>query len=295
VLLALPLAQASIDPGAPPSYGADVGLALVLPILICVLLAAWRRTRLWSLLVLLALLSGEVALLDYPVVLNTCADVAQADLPVLAVLVLASLPPALLLLWRRTRRFALAWLGLTVIVVLRYENYWSLVIGSIGYLLLLVALWPRWRMLRGAPLGREPAPVVPSRGVLSVRPWPIDARPRERGFTLVSALVGLGCLVVAFGLAVELIGGTTAALHRADHLAVASDLLESARERALAGGAAGDLSAAAAQALPQGTATITRATTGPGLVRVTATATWREPTGKPGAVTLEWLTAERSR
>jgi hypothetical protein len=290
------LAQASFGDEVPPSFAAAIGVAGLIAVVGCLPFLVWRVTRRWSYAAVVNAFVAQAALLvSVPAALQTYSDFATVALPFLLIAILGLLPPAVLMLGRRTRRLGLVLFGPAVIAMIAFTNYWALVIGSIGYLLLLIALWPRWRLLRGVPPPREVAPVVPSRGVLSISPWPRDARPRERGFTLVSSLVGVGCLVIAFGLAAQLIGGTTAVVRRADHLAMATNLLESARERTLAGVGVGDIAGPAAAALPHGTASLSHSSAGNGLSRVTAVATWREADGKPGRVVLEWLAAEGSR
>lgn len=291
----VPLAQVSPSAGEPPSFVTAAALGGLIVLIVCAPFLIWRRTRRWAAFALLVLWIGQAALLTSPGILAAYFQYGSEVLPWLLVLCADAVVFAPLLLWRRTRRLGLVLVGLGVIGAVAFMDYLGLVITSIGYLLLLLALWPRWRLLQGAPRGRETRPAPPSRGVLTVRPWPVDARPTERGFSLVSSLVGVTCLVVAFVLAAQVVGGTTSALRRANRLAIATDLLESARERMLAGADPGDVAAAAAALLPHGEASMQRAPTGPGLVRMTGAVTWQEPHGKPGRAVLEWLAVEGPR
>ena len=274
----------------PGAFAWAVGLAALVAILVCLPFYRWGATRRWSLGALAVLCVGQAALLSNSGVRAAYIAVASVALPGLLASAVLFVP---LLLWRRTRRLGLVWLGLSVISAVAFMNQWALVISSIGYVLLLLALWPCWRLLKGTPQGRELSPTIRSRGVLQVHPWPLSGK--ERGFSLTSALIGVFCLTAAFSMAALMISGTTTALYRADRLARAADLIESARERALLGLAAGDIAGRAAAALPHGQASVERAPADKGLVRVTATATWREPDGRPGRATLEWLVLEQPR
>jgi hypothetical protein len=203
-------------------------------------------------------------------------------------------PVSLLVLWRRTRRLGIVVCGLAVfgVSMVWLFGYFSAAVCDIGFTLLLIGIWPCWRLVFGAPRGPQ-APRVAARGVLEVRPWPA-CRREESGVTLVSVLVGVMCLVIAFAFSVGMLSQTMRAIRHADHLATATDLLEGMRERSLLGLGNGDAPARAARLLPHGEATMQRQPESAGLARVTAVATWREPTGRRGEVTLEWLASERS-
>jgi type II secretory pathway pseudopilin PulG len=242
--------------------------------------------------VLGALWLAQLALLADPTIREALLqDGAEAAAWLLLILGTAVVP-GLLLLWRRTRRVGLVLLGTGLIAPLVFWNYWAQVICSIGYVLLLVALWPRWRLAQPAPAGRETIPAIPSRGVLRVHPWPACRRSEADGFTLVTSLVGITCLLITVAIATQMIASTIAAVRRADHAAMAMDVVESARERSLLGRGPGNLKAAAARLLPNGRATVVRTQAEPGVARVTAAVTWRETDGRPGRATLEWLTLE---
>jgi hypothetical protein len=263
-----------------------LSLALLSGLLASVPFLLWRRARLFSPLVFIVvlLIAGGQA--------SSVSSEDRGELLALLVLFAVSLYlPVLLLRWPSTRRLGLAWVGLTVISCVSWASYMLLVLASIGYVLLLLALWPRWRLLYPVSRGREVAPVAPSRGALRVHAWPRN----QGGFTLVSSLVGVFCLLVAFALAGQVVSSAMTAVRRANHLARATDLLTSARERTLLGQTPGDLSARAKRDLPEGTATLARTPSGPGLVQVTATARWREVDGRPGEMTLVWLTREGAR
>jgi type II secretory pathway pseudopilin PulG len=280
---------------------------LVLPVIGAVVLAAllalipllgfvlWRRTRRSGLVGLAVLWLAQLALLSLPDVRGAYVGAAEAVLPWLGVLLSVAIVPGLLLLWRRTRRVGLVLLGTSVIASVVIMNYYAQVICSIGYVLLLLALWPRWRLMKAAPVGREKVPVIPSRGVLRARLWPACRRPEADGFTLITSLVGIICLLIAASMATQMIAATMVAVRRADHMAVATDLVESARERSLLGRELGGIQATAARLLPKGQAAVTHTSVEPGVTRVTAVATWRETDGKPGHITLEWLTSEGPR
>jgi len=285
--LAVALAQVSLSSGPEGSaawWTSAAGIALWIAGAICLPFLIWPRTRRWI-------------LVAFPVLcaLLFVAQMATEALPWLLAFVGLLVPPVLLLLWRRTRRVGLVLLGATAIGWLALANYWAQVICTIGYMLLLLALWPRWRLLQAAPRGREMRPVIPSRGVLRVRSWPACRRSETEGFSLITSLVGIGFVLIAAAVATQAISTTMAAVRRADHLAVATDLLESARERSLLGRDTADLQARAARLLPKGTAILARTDAEAGLTRVSALATWEEANGRPGQVTLEWLTAKGSR
>jgi hypothetical protein len=264
-------------------------LIAVAAVVLTLPLALWWRTRRLSPLVFVVLLLGIRLLVGGPFHPDqTSAELTLGVLMALAGGVVIALP---LLLWRRTRRFGLILAGIVVIDCISFTSYMTTVVGDIGFVLLLLALWPRWRLLYPVSRGREVAPVVSSRGALRVHTWPRS----QGGFTLVSSLVGVFCLLVAFALAGQVVSSAMTAVRRANHLARATDLLSSARERTLLGQTPGDLAARAKRDLPEGTATLARTPSGPGLVQVTATARWREVDGRPGEMTLVWLTREGSR
>jgi len=265
--------------------------ALGISLLLCLPFFIWRRTRrhAWIAATLLFLIQIVLG-----IVFGIFAGVFNKE-EILFPLLVFSLFPYLIVFWRRTRRLMVILLGLGIISFLAFGNYMTWVISSIGFILLMLALWPCWKLLKSAPRPREEASVVPSRGPLTSRPWPACRKPEQGGFTLVSALVGVMCLVIAFAISTQIISGTMAALRRADHMAMATDLLESAREKSLAGLEPGNIMASAARLLPHGAASINKARAQDGLTRLTATATWKEATGKPGKVVLEWLAAEKAK
>jgi hypothetical protein len=281
-VLADHLAQMSLSYGMEwPEWTSHLGVALLVAAAISLPFVIWARARRW-------------ALVAFPIVcaIEFLAETATRQYGLLPLVIGFLAPWLLLLLWRRTRRAGLVLLGGSVIGLLVLVNYWAKVICTIGYVLLLLALWPRWRLMQAAPRGRERPPVIPSRGVLRARAWPACRRPEIEGFTLISALVGTSFVIMAAVVATEAISATMAAVRRADHLAVATDLLESARERSLLGGASTDLQAQASRLLPKGKMAIVRASAAAGLSRVSALATWEDPDGKAGQVALEWLAAE---
>lgn len=279
----------------PVSLAAAAALAVLLALVPLLPFLIWRRTRRWAWIVLGTLWLLQFALQANQKVVEFYSRAGDAALPWLLVLPGLVVIPSALLLWRRTRRLGLVLLGTSIISLLVLVNYWAQVICSIGYILLLLALWPRWRLMQAAPSGRERRPAIPSLGVFRVRSWPACRRPETEGFTLVTTLVGVGCLLIAAALATQMIAATMVAVRRADHLAVATDLLESVRERSLLGRDPGDVRARAARLLPKGTAALTRAQAQPGLTRVSAVATWEDVDGKAGQVELDWLTAGSPR
>jgi type II secretory pathway pseudopilin PulG len=276
--------------GPPEPLLAAVGLVLLLTVAFIPFLM-FRRTRRWAAIIFAVLLLLQLVVLNSQAVLDSYSEMVPLLLACLGAAALQS--P--LLLWRRTRRLGLVLVGSSAIAGMALGNYYAQVICTIGYVLLLLALWPRWRLVQPAPAGREKVPAIPSRGVLTARTWPACRRPEADGFTLVASLVGLTCLLITVAVATQMIATTIAAVRRADHATVAMEALESARERSLLGLALGDLDASAARLLPDGRATVVRAPAEPGVTRITATATWREPDGRPSRVTLEWLMAEGVR
>lgn len=290
-----------MDEGSGPASGSgEYYVALLLAAQVALLVAAvlalplliWRRTRRWYLVAVIALWAGLCALFATHSASAFYSETGETVLAFSAGVVGLAFIPCLMLIWRPTRRAGLVLLGGSVIGLLVLVNYWAQVICTIGYVLLLLALWPRWRLMQAAPRGRERPPVIPSRGVLRARAWPACRRPEIEGFTLISALVATSFVIMAAVVATEAISATMAAVRRADHLAVATDLLESARERSLLGGASTDLQAQASRLLPKGKVAVTRTSAAAGLTRVSALATWEEPDGKAGQVALEWLAAE---
>lgn len=286
---AMELASVGQDPTA---FAAAAVFALLVTLVPLAPFLIFSRTRRWALIALGVLWLVQLVLLMDPSVLELYWEGVDSGLPWLAG---AALMPGVLLLWRRTRRVGLVLLGTSVIASLVIMNYYAQVICSIGYVLLLLALWPRWRLAQSALRERERTPVVPSRGVLRVRAWPACTRHGPEGFTLVTSLVGITCLLITVSMATQMIAATVVAVRRADHMAAATDLLESARERSLLGRDLDDVQTRAARLLPKGQATVARTRVEPGLTRVTAVASWREAGGKPGQVTLEWLTPEGPR
>jgi type II secretory pathway pseudopilin PulG len=288
-LVSTPMAEPAVSWVAGAASAALVTLLLAVPFLIP------RRTRRWAAIAFGVCILIELVPLSDPSVAAFYWSVGEVTLGVLVFLLASAALVAPLLLWRRTRRLGLVLVGASLLSALLLANYWAQVICTIGYILLLLALWPRWRLLQAAPRGRELPPVIPSRGVLRVRSWPACRRTETEGFSLITSLIGIGFVIIAAAVATQAISTTMAAVRRADHLAVATDLLESARERSRLGGDAAGLQAQAARLLPKGTATLARRRVRPGLMRVSALATWEEANGTPGRATLEWLTAEGSQ
>jgi hypothetical protein len=279
----------------PMSAAAAVGFALLVALAVLLPFLIWRRTRRWAAIAAGLLWLGQVAGMASEEVLRFYSEVGMVALGLIAIAAGLAVVPGLFLLWRRTRRVGLVLLGTSIIGVVAFANYWAVGICSIGYVLLLLALWPRWRLMQGAPRGWERAAVIPSRGVLRARPWPACRRPGAEGFSLVSTMVGIICLVIAASIAAQMISATMAAVRRADHLAVATDLLESARERSLLGREVSEVEARGARLLPKGQVTVGRGEVRPGLMRMTAVATWREANGSAGYIALEWLEREGPR
>jgi type II secretory pathway pseudopilin PulG len=265
--------------------------AMLLALIASLPFLIWRRRGWWRVVAVGALWIGPLACLANDSVFAFCSKVGEVALGCLIMLAV----PASLLLWRRTRRVTLVLLGAILLALFAFINYWIPVICTIGYVLLLLALWPCWRLLQAAPRGRERSPVIPSRGVLRVRSWPACRRSGMEGFSLITTLVGIAFVLIAAALATQAISATMLAVRHADHLAVATDLLESARERALLGRETDGIQAQAARLLPKGSATLTRTPAGPGLTRALAVATWEETNGRPGQMKLEWLTADPFR
>jgi type II secretory pathway pseudopilin PulG len=274
------------------SWAAAAGAAVLVTALLALPFLIWRPTRRWAGIALGVCALVELALLPNPRVPAFYWSAGGAALEVLLIVLVVAWLPVLVMLWRRTRRAGLVLLGGSLIGLLVLANYWAQVICTIGYVLLLLALWPRWRLMQAAPRGRDRPPVIPARGVLRARAWPACRRPEIDGFTLISALVGIALVIMAAAVAMAAASATMAAVRRADRLAVATDLLESARERSLLGGTSASLQEQVPRLLPRGKVTITRTPAAPGLARVSAVAIWQEPDGKAGQVALEWLSAE---
>ena len=289
-------AQALTSGGEPPiSWVAGACSAVLVTLLLASPFLIWRRTRRWAAIVFGACILIELVPLSDPRVPAFYWTVGEVTIEVLLFLLASAALFSPLLLWRRTRRLGLVLVGTGVFGALTFTNYWAQVICTIGYILLLLALWPRWRLLQAAPRGRETRPVIPSRGVLRARSWPACRRSETEGFSLISSLVGIGFVVMAAAVATQAISTTMAAIRRADHVAVATDLLESARERSLLGRDTADIRARAARLLPKGAVRIARTHVGAGLARISDVADWQEVDGKPGEVTLEWLAVEGSQ
>jgi type II secretory pathway pseudopilin PulG len=257
-------------------------VAALLPLLII------RRRCLW---VWVTFAFGSVGL--FALLLRDGVWEVYADtLSLLGFCLLAGAVYSPLLLWRRTRRLGLVLVGAALLGSLALANYYMHVICVIGYILLLVALWPRWRLLLPvSAAGNGDAP-VPPRGVLRARSSTGCHRPGMDGFTLIGSLVGVFCLVIGAGLVAQMIASSMRAVRRAEHNAVAMDLLESAREWEMLGSESVTVQSDAARLLPQGDISVTRSPAEHGLTRVSATATWRETDGTPGRTSLDWLIAE---
>jgi len=193
-----------------------------------------------------------------------------------------------LLNWVRTRRLAVFLLCYSVTSLLLYAagRSWSGggtwmypgIVVTLGLVLLLTRLWPRWRLLRRPAAGRVPPPLPVARGVLYGREWPLRA---NRGITTVAVLVSfVMVLVMAAGAVSCFLRGMHVDSYARTSL-VANALLEGELERLRAGAVApsrlsADLSARAERLLPQGraTAAVTRGPT-PGLRRVDLEVIWR--------------------
>lgn len=194
----------------------------------------------------------------------------------------------MLLNWVRTRRLAVFLLCCSATSLLLYaaDRSWSGggawiypgIVATLGLVLLLTRLWPRWRLLRRPAAGRVPPRLPVARGILYGREWPLRA---NRGITTVAVLVSfVMVLVMAAGAVSCLLRGMHVDSYARTSL-VANALLEGELERLRAGAVApahlsADLSARAERLLPQGrgTAAVTRGPT-PGLRRVDLEVIWR--------------------
>ncbi len=193
-----------------------------------------------------------------------------------------------LLNWVRTRRLAVFLLCYSATSLLLYTGgrSWSGgvtwmypgIVATLGLVLLLARLWPRWRLLRRPAARHLPARMPAARGVLSGREWPLRA---NLGITTVAVLVSfVMVLVMAAGAVSCFLRGMHVDSYARTSL-VANALLEGELERLRAGAVApsrlsADLSARAERLLPQGrgTAAVTPGPT-PGLRRVDLEVIWR--------------------
>ena len=197
-----------------------------------------------------------------------------------------------LLNWVRTRRLALALLLLFAIDVAlslsggrHYGGIWLYpgFITTMGLVMLLLRLWPRWRLLR-RPLPKRLPPRTPvAGGVLEASPWP---KKQARGITTVTVLVGFVMVLTVAAAAVSFLVRATLVSRHAERSLVATALLQGELERVRAGEVAiteleEDLSARAGRLLPKaaGRAIASRADE-PDLMSLRLQVSWQEP-GRP--------------
>ncbi len=197
-----------------------------------------------------------------------------------------------LLNWVRTRRLALALLLLFAIDVVlylsggrQYGGIWPYpgFITTMGLVMLLIRLWPQWRLLR-RPLPKRLPPRTPVvGGVLEASPWP---RKQARGITTVSVLVAFVMVLGVAAAAVSFSVRATLVSRHAERSLVATALLQGELERVRAGEVAiskveEDLSARAGRLLPKAASrAIASRADGPDLMSLRLQVSWQEP-GRP--------------
>jgi hypothetical protein len=264
-------------------------LILALPFLI------WRRSRRIATMFLVICWTLQlIALFSYSGTISKTNTDEMAGFAIV-IFLFTIMPGAwILLVFRRTRRAGLILVGMGIIGALGFfAGYMTQIICGIGYILFLIALWPVWRMARVVPKEKITARLVPNRGVLRARSWPDGLN--QKGITLLGALIGTMCIVIAFSIATQVIGTALTATRRSEHRAQAADILESLREQSIAGQQVGNLQLRATQTLPKGQLLITHSKQSVGLMRTTAVVNWQEISGRPGQMTLEWLSVEQTR
>jgi hypothetical protein len=255
----------------------------------CLLLLAllslldWVRPRVWApVLVLLWLLMATAWLSPK---LDTVLGVAAIGIPY--VIVLLSL-----LNWVRTRRLALVLLlflvlGLALAVAVPPGGHsipgYAAVITTVGLTMLLIRLWPRWRLLR-PPTPEELPPQIPvARGVLSARSWP---RAGDRGVTLVTVVIAFAMVLVVAAAGASCLAGAARATRAAERSLIATALLQGELERVRARDVSAaylqnDLAARARRLLPNPRARASvKRTKDAGTRRVDLEVAWHEP-GRP--------------
>jgi len=210
-----------------------------------------------------------------------------------------------LLNWVRTRRFGVVVLCLSAISLVLWPalrlgtvSVYPIILSVMGLSLLLIRVWPRWRLLR-RPLPRRLAPQVSAmRGVIAARPWPLR---RDKGITVYSVLVGFSMVALVSAGAVSGIGRAVQVTAASRQSLVASALLEGEMERARAGAIPwerleGDLTARAQRLLPDAEAGVmVTPGAGPGLRQVDLVVSWRGIGKPPGRARLSGTVYALSR
>jgi len=204
-----------------------------------------------------------------------------------------------LLNWVRTRRFGVAVLGLSAISLVLWPalrlgtvSIYPIILSVMGLDLLLIRVWPRWRLLR-PPLPRRLAPPVPAmRGVIVARRWPLR---REKGMTVCGVLVGFSMVALVSAGAVSGIGRAVQVTASSRQSLVASALLEGEMERARAGAIPWerleeDLAARARRLLPDAeAAVVVTPQAGSGVRQVDLVVSWRGIGKPPGRASLSGM------
>jgi hypothetical protein len=196
-----------------------------------------------------------------------------------------------LLNWVRTRRLAvvlLLLLGIDIILYLaggrRYGSSWPYpgFVATMGVVMLLIRLWPHWRLLHRPLPKRMPPRVPPARGLLDGLPWP---KGTSRGITTVSVVIGFAMVVVVASAAVSCLSRAAQSSRSAQQSLVATALLHGELERVRAGEVRltktkVDLSSRADSLLPSArTEVLVAPRDVSGLFELTMEVSWKDPGG----------------
>jgi hypothetical protein len=198
---------------------------------VLLLLASWRWARLRSILLAPVLVFALAIILYLP--FGYWSAVGLVLLYLLVLLLLWN--------WVRTRRLALVLLILLATDIIsglattgRGGVHWPYpaIVVTMGVALLLIRLWPRWRLLRSPLTGRPPPRMPPARGVLDASRWPRGAR---RGVTTVSVVVAFAMVVVIASASVSCLSRAAQSSRSAQRALVANALLHGQLDRVRAG------------------------------------------------------------
>jgi len=255
---------------------------LMAALYLVLLLSFWKWARLRGILLAPLLIFAVAIALSAPLGYSTAVALI---LPYLLVLLA-------LWNWVRTRRLALFLLlllatGLLSLVATagRGGIQWPYpaIVVTVGVAMLLIRLWPRWRLLR-SPLPKRLPPRTPvARGVLDSCAWP---NKNVHGVTTVSVLIAFVMVLVVAGAAVSCLGRAAQVSRGAQRSFVATTLLEGEFERLRAGAVTvaeveRDLSLRASRLLPNAGARagVARPEAGD-LLELDLEVSWQE-TGRP--------------
>lgn len=195
------------------------------------LLLFWRWERLRKMLLAPLVLFAAAIVLYLPL----------ASWPAVALIFSYLLVLLALWNWVRTRRLALflllvlaAGIVSEIVTAGRGGTHWPYpaIVATMGLVMLLARLWPRWRLLRSPLPKGAPTRASVARGVLDSCPWP---KRNARGITTVSVLIASVMVLVVAGAGVSCLARAAQASRSAQRSFVATTLLHGEFERLRAG------------------------------------------------------------